>query len=84
LDSVWTGEAPCGKPTLDARYMPKVPDHAQFEEMFFLCPFWDIAGPCGMQTSLDGKPCEDHGHNQFVGAKECKTGTHNIGAYEIL
>ena len=82
--SVQTGEAPCGNSALDARYMMKIPNHPQSEEMFVLCPFWDLVGPCGMQTRLDGRPCEDRGHNQFGGAKECEIAMCNFGAYRIL
>jgi len=48
LDGVWVGEIPCSQPTLDVGYMLKVSDHAQFEEMFVLCSFRNLAGPCGV------------------------------------
>ena len=69
---------------LDARYMPKVLDHAQSEEILVLCPFWDLAGSCGMRTRLDGRPYEDHGHNQFGSTEECETTTRNAGEYAVL
>ena len=84
MDSVWIGKAPCGKSALDARYMSEVPDHAQSEEMFVLCPFWDLAGSCGMKTRLDGRPYKDHVHNQLGGTKECETAVCNARAYGIL
>jgi len=48
------GETPCSQPTIDARYMPKVSNHAQFEEMCVLCSFQYLAGPCGVQTRING------------------------------
>jgi len=59
LDSIWTGKAPHSKSVLDARYMPEVPDRTQSEEMFVLCPFWDLSRSRGMHTRLDGRPYED-------------------------
>ena len=84
MDNVWIGKAPCGKSTLDARYMLEVPDHAQSEEMLILCRFLDLARSCGMQTRLDVIPYEDRGHNQFGSTKECEIIVYNVGAYGIL
>ena len=84
MESVSTSEVPCGKYALDARYMTKVPDHAQYEEIFVLCPFSNLPRPCDMKTRFDGRPCQDRGHKQFGGAKKCETSAHNIGAYKIL
>lgn len=84
MDSVWAGKTPCSMPALDARYMLEVPNCTQSEEMFVLCPFWDLAGSRGMQTTIDGRPCKDHGYNQFGGTKECVIATHNVGAYRVL
>lgn len=64
--------------------MLEVLDHAQFEEMLVLSPFWDLVGSCGMQARLDGRPYEDRGHNQFGSTQECEIATHNTGAYGIL
>ena len=84
MDNDYTDKVPFGKSALDARYMPKVPDRAHSEEMIVLCPIWDLAGPCGMHIGLDGRPSEDHRHNQFVGAKECETVACYVGTYDIL
>lgn len=69
---------------LDARYMSDVPERTQSKELFVLCPFWDLAGSCGLQTRLDGRPYEYHDHNKFGGAKECEVVARNTRAYGIL
>ncbi len=63
MDCVWVSKIPCGQFALNARYLSKVPDCAQSEEMFVLCPFWDFPGSCGMQTRIDSTPYEDHSDN---------------------
>ena len=84
MDSVWTGKAPCRKYALDARYMLEVLDHTQSEEMFVLCPSWDLTGSRRMQTRLDGRPYEDCGYNQFGGTNKCETAVRNIETYRVL
>jgi len=69
---------------LDARYMAEVPNHTQSEEMFVLCPFWDLFGLCDMQTRLNGRAYDDRNHNQFRGTKECEIAVLNIGEYGII
>ena len=64
--------------------MTEVLDFTQSKEMFVLCPFWEIVGPHGMHAGLDGRPNEDHGHNQFGGAEECEIVVCNVEAYGIL
>jgi hypothetical protein len=49
---------PCSKSALDVGYMPKVSDRAEFEEMFILCPLWNLAGSCGVQQGLMVDPAK--------------------------
>lgn len=84
MDSVWIGQASCGKSALNVRYMSEIPDRAQSKEVFVLSPFWDLAGSCGMETRIDGRPREGRSDNQLGGAKQCETVACNSRAYQIL
>eukprot|EP00253_Pinus_taeda_P010514 PITA_10514 len=61
-----------------------IPDRAQSKEVYVLCPLWDLARACGVQTGIDDGPHEDRGDNQLGGAKECEIVARNPEAYWML
>jgi len=69
---------------LDVGYVSQIPDRIESEEVFILCPLWDLAGSCGVQARADGGPCQACGDNEFGGPKECYEATHDVGTYKIL
>lgn len=75
---------PHRKLALDARYLSKILDHAQSQEVFVLCSFWEPVGACGLQTRIDGIPHEDHSDTELVSVEECEKIACYSGTYEIL
>ncbi len=64
--------------------MPHITDHSESEDVFILCPLWDLAGSCVVQARADGGPCQDHGNSQFEGPKECQIAVRNFGPYWVV
>ena len=57
----------------NARYMSKILDHAQSQEVSILRSFLEPIGACGLQTRDDGRTREDRGDSELGSAKECET-----------
>ena len=73
----------CSELALDVGYLSKIPDRAQPQEVSALCSFSEI-GACGLQTRVDGRPCEGRGDSKLGSAKECETVVHYSRTHKIL
>ena len=75
---------PCSKLAPNARYLSKIPNHAQSQEVSVLCSFLEPIGECGLQIGTNSRSHKDSNDTELGSTKECEVVVRYPGTCGIL
>lgn len=68
----------------DVGYLSQISNCTKFEEIYILCTIWNLAGSCGLQIGVNGRPLEDNNDHQFRSNEEFKPIAHDVREHMLL